>query len=355
MKVFVGEEPHQKTFTIHEGIICARSKFFRCAMKGYWVEREDRLVKLPKEDAGIFEMYLNLVYANKITSKSDSIDSQPTVEEIHAEYYLLVKLYVLCEMLQDTVAKNPIVEAILAVSQVHVGNRFTVLPASSVVAEIYSSTLKDNPARRLMVDLWSTIDRSLVTETQQSGPPYEFLIDLAMALRDMLSEHGFDPMSMSGMLIRTLEMKRTGRRYHELSPRLTNGFGAFPATDLHRYHTSSYKFVQVRTLICQAGGTVTLDRVWGIMDWYMRMLKESIDQVNDRKFWQILYVTLFVGGINTGILKWYIPVLSPKPGVRMISQLKCWLILSIKAVTFFFKSIFLIHGNPVSSISRQGV
>lgn len=50
LTVVVGAEPNQKRFSMHESIICARSEFFRRAMTGDWLEKEQRLIKLPEDD-----------------------------------------------------------------------------------------------------------------------------------------------------------------------------------------------------------------------------------------------------------------------------------------------------------------
>lgn len=44
--VTVGQEPDQKEFVVHEGLICPRSDFSMNAMKEPWQEAQERKVEL---------------------------------------------------------------------------------------------------------------------------------------------------------------------------------------------------------------------------------------------------------------------------------------------------------------------
>ncbi|PVH96593.1 hypothetical protein DM02DRAFT_569316, partial [Periconia macrospinosa] len=110
-KVVVGRKPDQKTFLVHEEIICERSEFFRRAMNGNWAESTDRIVKLPEDRVEIFETYLNLIYTGKIPTELHAVP--PTLDQMLSEYECLFRLYILAEKLQDIDAKNAAIESVL--------------------------------------------------------------------------------------------------------------------------------------------------------------------------------------------------------------------------------------------------
>ena len=101
VKVLVGEQ--EQAFTVHEGLICARSKFFRNAMNGNWLEADEKIVRLPDDEPAVFEGYLAVLYLKEL----------PVINENDGQYLELAKLYVFAEKLMDTKSKNVIVEEML--------------------------------------------------------------------------------------------------------------------------------------------------------------------------------------------------------------------------------------------------
>jgi hypothetical protein len=104
LTVIVGKAPNQEDFSVHEGIICTRSEFFRRAMNGNWAESEERVVKLPDDDPEIFAAYINLVYTNNVATNETK--EPKTTDQLSDEHIVLAKLYVLSEKLCDKAAKN---------------------------------------------------------------------------------------------------------------------------------------------------------------------------------------------------------------------------------------------------------
>ena len=60
----VGAEPFIKEFSVHESLICSRSKFFQKAMNGKWKESEDRQVILAEDEPSVFLTYLDILYVS---------------------------------------------------------------------------------------------------------------------------------------------------------------------------------------------------------------------------------------------------------------------------------------------------
>lgn len=69
----VGAEPFIKEFSVHESLICSRSKFFQKAMNGKWKESEDRQVILAEDEPSVFLTYLDILYVYR---KHDGLFAQ---------------------------------------------------------------------------------------------------------------------------------------------------------------------------------------------------------------------------------------------------------------------------------------
>ncbi|KAF2657829.1 hypothetical protein K491DRAFT_776895 [Lophiostoma macrostomum CBS 122681] len=170
LKVIVGEDgDQQKTFLVHEGVICLRSKFFHNALNGEWIESTERAVKSPDDAPAVFEHYLQLLYAGSIPILGQD-----------RQFDDLTKVYVLAEKLMDIRSKNKIVSAMLARSKVN-------FPFMSAVAALYSGTPESSPARRLYVDVCASSGNLTADAFGISAKtlPHEFHIDLG---RVMLSQ-----------------------------------------------------------------------------------------------------------------------------------------------------------------------
>ena len=155
-------------------------------MNGNWVESKDRLVKLPEADVKVFGVYTNMVYTNKLTSRDASSEERTTKKTLYEEYVFLSKLYVLAESLQDTLAKNDVVKAMVAVAKETPTDGSWVIPPTAAVKILYEGTSANDGARKLFVDLWKCASLSRLSEKSQRLP-YEFLCDLAMVLRQMFT------------------------------------------------------------------------------------------------------------------------------------------------------------------------
>jgi len=186
--VRVGPEGSQQDFLLHEGIICKRSEFFRCAMNGNWSEKKARLVKLPEDDPKIFALYVNLVYIGELSRLSGL--TKMTSNEFQAQILSIVKFYVLAEKLQDKQAKNT------ALQTIHTDmiwkSSADKLPNAEIVEFMYKNTLKGSPGRRLMVDIWTDENAKCILE-QSEVICKEFLVDLAYSL------HAYRPLRMQNV------------------------------------------------------------------------------------------------------------------------------------------------------------
>ncbi|KAI4655937.1 hypothetical protein J4E93_000653 [Alternaria ventricosa] len=184
--IIVGEDPDQRQFLIHKTYICERSEFFRRAMNGNWTESKERIVRLPEDDPAAFEVYINLVYTGLLLTKNT--DEKRTEDTIGDELDKLCKLYVLGEKLQDKAAKNSALQALLVVSQEQDTEGRMYVPRNNAVYDMYHGTCSGSLGRRLVVDIWTTIDTEHISDGATELPK-EFLVELAVALSSEISKY----------------------------------------------------------------------------------------------------------------------------------------------------------------------
>ncbi|KAF2653804.1 hypothetical protein K491DRAFT_569063, partial [Lophiostoma macrostomum CBS 122681] len=141
VRVIVGKDDEQKTFYVHEGLICARSKFFFNAMKKEWSESEDKRVQLPDDEPDLFGLYLTLLYTDTLPINHKSISGS-------AQFLQLVRLYILADKVMDVKSRNTIMHTLLVRNA-----KDAALPSSESIRVLYKNTTPQCPARRLFVDI----------------------------------------------------------------------------------------------------------------------------------------------------------------------------------------------------------
>jgi hypothetical protein len=145
--VRVGDEPERTDFSVHEDLICSRSRFFANAMRHDWKESEDRIVPLPDDLPSTFAIYRTWLYSGLLTSRGFS-----TTEE----WGVLCSAYILGEKLQDSEFKDTVIDAMI--EKINEEPMFEFNP--EMVVEIYENTPPQSHARRLLVDLYTFAGKS---------------------------------------------------------------------------------------------------------------------------------------------------------------------------------------------------
>jgi hypothetical protein len=142
-------------------------------------EAEDRLVRLPEYDPETFKLYIHLLYTGILAVVPDPV---PDVYFGSLESVALARLYVLAENMQDTDAKDAVVEATLGASRVPGSNGYCVPGRESIII-IYAGTLKGSPMRKLLVDFYTFRARSTWIDGDVHWPN-DFMRDLTLSLLD---------------------------------------------------------------------------------------------------------------------------------------------------------------------------
>lgn len=181
-------------------LLTNRSAFFKAALKDWWKEGADRSIKLPEDEPDIFSLYLYLVYGQDLPLKSLSEDKlkevyeediggsaveaengaqaddccDPVTLQFGTESYVLCKLYVFAEKLQDSKAKNKIMDTL--VDRIEQDVTISYFPNPRAIKVVYDGTPSGSLARRLMVDLYVGRDLTRFFDTPDWHP--EFMADL---------------------------------------------------------------------------------------------------------------------------------------------------------------------------------
>lgn len=173
-------------FEVHQALITGRSKFFKAALSGSWLESKERVVKLPEDDPTTFHVYVHLLYTNEIAILPDP--NPKTFWTDGARNIRLAKLYVLAEKLHDIETKNHVLEAVIAGDLgegAYIGMDY---PRRLFVKIIYDGTAAGSLARKLIVDVYArqmtSISMGIISPRYLKEWPKEFLDELLLEVLD---------------------------------------------------------------------------------------------------------------------------------------------------------------------------
>jgi hypothetical protein len=135
IKVRVG---NQKTFSVHKGLICAKSKFFKTAFmneNGNWRETEEKPMPLPDADPELIRTYVNWLYTGKICwGQSPTTDAHDQSNHVVA--------YILWDFLDDTKFRTTVMQLMVAGI-----STWKAQFEDEQILRIWEATLDDSPLR----------------------------------------------------------------------------------------------------------------------------------------------------------------------------------------------------------------
>jgi hypothetical protein len=171
--VQVGREPDATEFMAHESFLTTRSEFFRRAMNGNWTESD-------------------YAYTGQLNTMRNSVEELWSLafdkfeRQVECEYRSLLQLYVLAEKLQDVLAKNDILIAVVDVSQMRSAEMMSAVPRLTTASVLYEGTPYTSPARRLVTDMCSTLPVATIFHYLHFTKIHsDFVEDLAEAVQKM--------------------------------------------------------------------------------------------------------------------------------------------------------------------------
>ncbi|KAF3047659.1 hypothetical protein E8E12_011233 [Didymella heteroderae] len=202
LRVTVGKDVRQQDFWVHENLFNSRSEFFRRTTKEEWVSSTPRTVSLPEDKPKAFQLYATLTYTGFVASKGLPDEWQP-----------LVDVYILAESLQDSWAKNRIVNAMHNFIVGYVPKTLMPIEDSRIFGQhfsavalhnLYNGTPGESQARKLVGDLFADNVTPEWLESESLLLPPRFLVDLTVRLLHKRSHVIFDNM-----------VSRRSSHYHE--------------------------------------------------------------------------------------------------------------------------------------------
>lgn len=179
--VYVKVGPDAIVFSMHKGVLCEGSAFFRAALDGQFKEPTEQIVSLPEADVDVFERFQAWAYTNQIVQRGESIKD--------VGHEMIIGLYLLAELCGIPLLQNATIDLIIdKAAKLHSA------PPMICSRLIYENTTSSSLLRKLFVDI-ATLERRLRDRKSfntEAGEMYDntFLIDLALALDDERSSMG---------------------------------------------------------------------------------------------------------------------------------------------------------------------
>ena len=175
--VVVGTGTSEQQFFIHSSVLEKSSDFFKAALKPQWFRSAPREVKLPEEDPNTFIVYANWLYSGAMSMRG-------CME--------LARLYVLGEKLIDPTFQDMVINAIVAKSRKPDVNGKKWDPGRAPISVLYRNTPEGSPARRLMVNFYTTHGQPKRMSESSTVFTKEFLFDLATAFLNLKVKSNHD-------------------------------------------------------------------------------------------------------------------------------------------------------------------
>jgi hypothetical protein len=168
----IHDEGTATDFIVPSTLIASRSEFFKNTLKQCWRQDDTQAINVYDYDPDVFALYLHILYGEP-----------PHLEYGDRNYATFCQIYVLAEFVQDTRTKEVIMEYLW--NELFEGDYTKRSPKTPPDANalhiLYSSTTTDCPARRLIVDVFASVDYSRIIGNGDAWPE-EFLRELTLAL-----------------------------------------------------------------------------------------------------------------------------------------------------------------------------
>lgn len=170
MTVAIG--PLKQAFSIHKGLLCYYSDYFRGAFEGSFKEAVDGKIWLEKEDPAIFDIFNAFLYNRKLQNP-DGL-AGPGLS-----FGTLIDLWIFGDRFIVPLLQNFAIDSLRQKSDTK-----NSIPWKTQIRKIYDNTLQGAPLRKIMIDMMayeSCAGEKSRKEFVESWP-VEALVDLAFTL-----------------------------------------------------------------------------------------------------------------------------------------------------------------------------
>ena len=182
VEVKVGSDENQKSFTLHQGLLCHYSGFFEAALKGAFAEAKNNKIELKDEDPETFERFLAWLYTRRFHRSMDKNDN----------FTIIAKLWVLADRRQIPLLSNAMIDAM----RDEIASQWTVPTAD--LHYLYQNTTASSGLRQLIVyAISNTGGPELLVEKSRSRWPPDALWDVARTVWKLKEERATNVTSAS--------------------------------------------------------------------------------------------------------------------------------------------------------------
>ena len=131
--------PEKTVFTMHKGLLCAVSSYFKAALEGDFKEAQEQTIELSEDDPQAMKYFQLWLYTQEILDEGENVSSM--------DWRLLIGLYLLGEVRMIHKLQNEVIDLIIRKNPQETGFPLQVM------YEIYDKTCPMSPLRRIVVDM----------------------------------------------------------------------------------------------------------------------------------------------------------------------------------------------------------
>ncbi|KAK3621337.1 hypothetical protein LTR56_022873 [Elasticomyces elasticus] len=175
--VLVGEEKNE--FMLHASIATKHSKFFKAACNGGFREAQDKVTHLPEVSPATFRAYVQWIYSGTVVvMDSEELRSDYKGDQTSERQMRLMKLYVLADVLLDTLLRNKVIDEYLQCCRSAGG------AGPVTIGLVYEHTPAGSTMRKLLLDenAYNIRERTSWLEECRDQFNIDFLRDLVIAI-----------------------------------------------------------------------------------------------------------------------------------------------------------------------------
>ena len=134
--------PEKKTYTIHKGLLCMYSQYFKAALSNDCIEASTLIFQLDEETPKTFDHFVNWLYTQQVVPHGGSIEAMPWMS--------LVQLYTFADRRSCIALKNDVMDSLVTKTV-----KDKMLIDNDSINYIWKNTPLSSKLRPFAVDFWA--------------------------------------------------------------------------------------------------------------------------------------------------------------------------------------------------------
>ncbi|KAF2112097.1 hypothetical protein BDV96DRAFT_169024 [Lophiotrema nucula] len=169
--IIAGRDDSTGEFSMHRGLLCFHSEYFRNMLNGGFKERGSTSLIIQEVDVETFQLFFDWAYTGELGAKGSLASGMLAWDD-------LLKAYLFADYHIAETFNNLVVDSFFLKWENNWG-----LPTLHVKT-LYDSTTEDDPLRKLFVDL--CVETWPINNLEKTRAPYpaHFLLELLMGLKE---------------------------------------------------------------------------------------------------------------------------------------------------------------------------